>query len=42
MYDAFVPLGLCPLVLTGMDTALIFEAASAGVRRAIASHQARS
>jgi 2-keto-3-deoxy-L-rhamnonate aldolase RhmA len=31
-----VPLGVCPLVLTGTDTALLYQAARAGAERATA------
>jgi 2-keto-3-deoxy-L-rhamnonate aldolase RhmA len=39
-YDALVPLGVCPLVLTGMDTALLHQAANASAERAIAANRA--
>jgi 2-keto-3-deoxy-L-rhamnonate aldolase RhmA len=37
IYDALVPLGICPLVMTGTDTALLHQAARVGAERAIAS-----
>jgi 2-keto-3-deoxy-L-rhamnonate aldolase RhmA len=39
IYESLVPLGVCPLVLTGMDSTLLFNAAAAGAERAIASHK---
>ena len=39
-YESLVPLGVCPLVLTGMDTMLLYQAAAASAERAIASNQA--
>jgi 2-keto-3-deoxy-L-rhamnonate aldolase RhmA len=38
VYDALVPLGICPLWLTGMDSGLLFHAADAAAKRAIAWH----
>jgi hypothetical protein len=40
IYESLVPLGVCPLVLTGMDTTLLYQAAAASAERAIASNQA--
>jgi 2-keto-3-deoxy-L-rhamnonate aldolase RhmA len=37
IYDALVPLGICPLVMTGTDAALLYQAAKASAERAIAS-----
>jgi 2-keto-3-deoxy-L-rhamnonate aldolase RhmA len=37
VYDALVPLGVCPLVLTGTDTALLYRAAKTCAERAIAA-----
>ncbi|SEP37804.1 2-keto-3-deoxy-L-rhamnonate aldolase RhmA [Amycolatopsis saalfeldensis] len=36
LYDALVPLGVCPLVLTGADTALLYQAANAAAAQATA------
>ena len=35
IYQDLVPLGVCPLVLTGTDTALLYQAANAGAAQAI-------
>jgi 2-keto-3-deoxy-L-rhamnonate aldolase RhmA len=40
IYESLVPLGICPLVLTGMDTTLLYQAAAAGAERAIARNAA--
>jgi 2-keto-3-deoxy-L-rhamnonate aldolase RhmA len=40
IYESLVPLGICPLVLTGMDTMLLYKAAAASAEQAIASNQA--
>jgi 2-keto-3-deoxy-L-rhamnonate aldolase RhmA len=40
IYESLVPLGICPLVLTGMDTTLLYQAAAAGADRAIARNAA--
>ncbi len=40
VYDALVPLGVSPLVLTGMDSALLYGAALATAERAQAAHRA--
>ncbi len=37
IYDSLVPLGVCPLVLTGTDTALLYQAAKASADKAIAA-----
>jgi 2-keto-3-deoxy-L-rhamnonate aldolase RhmA len=39
IYQSLVPLGVCPLVLTGMDTTMLYNAAAASAERAIASHR---
>ena len=40
VYDALVLLGVSPLVLTGMDSALLYRAALATAERAQAAHRA--
>jgi 2-keto-3-deoxy-L-rhamnonate aldolase RhmA len=40
IYRSLVPLGICPLVLTGMDTMFLYKAAADGAAQAIASNQA--
>jgi 2-keto-3-deoxy-L-rhamnonate aldolase RhmA len=40
-YDALVPLGVCPLVLTGTDSALLYQAAKGNAERAAAHHASR-
>jgi 2-keto-3-deoxy-L-rhamnonate aldolase RhmA len=40
IYESLVPLGICPLVLTGMDTTLLYQGAAAGADRAIARNAA--
>ena len=40
IYDALVPLGICPLVMTGTDAALLYQGAKASAERAIASDRA--
>ena len=37
VYDDLVPLGVCPLVITGTDSALLYQGAEAGAERAIAA-----
>ncbi len=39
VYRALVPLGVCPLVLTGMDSALLYQAALATAERAQAAYR---
>ena len=34
VFDTLVPLGVCPLRMTGMDTALLYQAAQAGAESA--------
>ncbi|MEQ7128011.1 aldolase/citrate lyase family protein [Actinopolymorpha sp. B11F2] len=41
-FEALIALGVCPLVLTGMDAALLYQAAGASAQRAIAAHQTTS
>ena len=37
VYDDLAPLGLCPLVITGTDSALLYQGAQASVQRATAA-----
>ncbi|HET6501760.1 MAG TPA: aldolase/citrate lyase family protein [Amycolatopsis sp.] len=38
VYQSLVPLGVCPLVLTGIDSALLYRSAEAGVAQAVRAH----
>ncbi len=37
VYDGLTPLGICPLVIPGTDSALLYQGAQAGAQRAIAA-----
>jgi hypothetical protein len=39
VYQSLVPLGVCPLVMTGTDSALRYRAANAATANAHSSHE---